>query len=462
METLRQLAEIPQDRFQSSPDRKFVLSAQTFISGSHTFMNYYTSELRSIAVLLPPPTYNTGATFTLLSIRRNKDEKLMIDHDVFSTIFQYFKIERRFLQLVRTNRYGLHYDREGDVVSYYIGTALYTIMWSFDVSTRETCAILLSRYKPESFELDGFQQLVKLEAAKLHSPFFLAWDVLVHLSNWLDRSTYISLIELRKLEGVTGYGFYGNVKLDVEASMEELTQASKHIGSVQVKLANQSRHIAIALSIATHLATQMAEVDSYATEIFRPQCCEELKAFSVTMASLQRCLNDSSAYVSYLQERVKSQSSVVYALMTHQDARTSMRLAQASKDLAEAAKKDTSSMKTIAVMTMLFLPGTYFAALWAVPSLQWGQPGDVIQGNFWVYWAFTLPCTVAVFAVWLGLHRGKDLPHLGLSWARRRRISAEEGNAVPSTRVSPMDGRDLPLESPGPSLWSPMSDPHQQ
>jgi len=56
-------------------------------------------------------------------------------------------------------------------------------------------------------------------------------------------------------------------------------------------------------------------------------------------------------------------------------------------------------MKTIAVMTMVFLPATFFAALFAVPSLQW-DASPVVQPTFWVYWAFTIPCTILVICVW--------------------------------------------------------------
>jgi hypothetical protein len=56
-------------------------------------------------------------------------------------------------------------------------------------------------------------------------------------------------------------------------------------------------------------------------------------------------------------------------------------------------------MKTIVMMPMGFLPATFFAALFAVPSLQWGKD-KVIQDNFWVYWAFTGPVTVVVFFIW--------------------------------------------------------------
>lgn len=70
-------------------------------------------------------------------------------------------------------------------------------------------------------------------------------------------------------------------------------------------------------------------------------------------------------------------------------------------------------MKTIAVVTMVFLPATFYAALFAVPSLQWGRD-TVIQDDFWVYWAFTLPTKAAVFLVWMGI--------TGRSWLRERAL----------------------------------------
>ena len=95
----------------------------------------------------------------------------------------------------------------------------------------------------------------------------------------------------------------------------------------------------------------------------------------------------------------------LFALLTHEDARANI-------ELADKAKRDSSSMKTIAVMTMAFLPATFFAAIFALPSLQWDKPG-VIKSNFWVYWAFTLPATLIVFATWL-LSTNRD-------WFRNRR-----------------------------------------
>ena len=62
-------------------------------------------------------------------------------------------------------------------------------------------------------------------------------------------------------------------------------------------------------------------------------------------------------------------------------------------------------MKVLALMTMFFLPGTFFATLFALPTLTWSED-VVVSSRFWIYWAFTLPCTlllVALYKGWWGL-----------------------------------------------------------
>ncbi|KAI0457740.1 hypothetical protein F5B21DRAFT_70352 [Xylaria acuta] len=417
MQTLRKLADIPDERFK--PQSQYgqqgtswitYVQARAFASRrSPDFKQLGSNEADLLDKLIglenrASSNSDVAASLTLVSIGRDRDENILIKKDTFMRIFRQFGIDSRFLQLVKTNRYGLHYDWEGIQCSYYIGTALYILMWSFDRTTRKTRAILLSRDFISTEELGSLRRLIQLEVNRLYSPFLLAWVSLVHLSNWMDASTYYLLTSIRQLEELTGYGPYGRKKSSSEIPIDRLTQASKNIGYVQVNLANQLRHVAIGTAISSHIATRAAKLTDYAVEPYVQKCQQEFDEFNSTIPSLQRSLNDSSAYVYYLQERVRSQNTVVYALMTHEDARINISLAKASKELAEAAKKDSSSMKSIAIMTMLFLPGTYFAALWAVPSLKWGQP-DVIQPDFWWYWVFTGPSTLLIFAAWFGLHK---------------------------------------------------------
>ena len=58
-------------------------------------------------------------------------------------------------------------------------------------------------------------------------------------------------------------------------------------------------------------------------------------------------------------------------------------------------------MKVLALMAMFFLPGTFFATLFALPTLTWSED-VVVSPRFWIYWAFTLPCTLLLVALYKG------------------------------------------------------------
>ena len=60
-------------------------------------------------------------------------------------------------------------------------------------------------------------------------------------------------------------------------------------------------------------------------------------------------------------------------------------------------------MKTIAAVTIVFLPGTFIAALFAMPLFQWDAVGDskVVSNRFWIYWAVTVPLTFLTLLFWL-------------------------------------------------------------
>ena len=76
----------------------------------------------------------------------------------------------------------------------------------------------------------------------------------------------------------------------------------------------------------------------------------------------------------------------VYNLVTQQDAVT-------STAIAREAKADGNSMKVIAALTMVFLPGTYLSSVFGMAMIKADVP-------WWLYVALTVPLTVLVFATW--------------------------------------------------------------
>jgi hypothetical protein len=90
-------------------------------------------------------------------------------------------------------------------------------------------------------------------------------------------------------------------------------------------------------------------------------------------------------------------------------------------------------MKPIAIMTMLFLPATFFAALFSMPLLQWDTT-PVIKKQFWIYWVFAIPCTLGILAVWAVITHGDTVKSLLASLERRRKAMTE---VVKAREVAP-------------------------
>lgn len=85
----------------------------------------------------------------------------------------------------------------------------------------------------------------------------------------------------------------------------------------------------------------------------------------------------------------------------------SLELGEVTRQIAEDSKRDSTSMKAIAAVTMCFLPGTFAASLFAMPVFRWNEPSgnDVINHRIWVYWAVTIPLTALTISLyWLWDH----------------------------------------------------------
>jgi hypothetical protein len=85
-------------------------------------------------------------------------------------------------------------------------------------------------------------------------------------------------------------------------------------------------------------------------------------------------------------------------------------------------------MKTVAIMTMVFLPATFYAALFAVPSLQWDKP-SIIGDRFWIYWAVTIPTTILVLVVWFAISHRDEI------WERVSQKSRKTGEKLDGEKL---------------------------
>ncbi|KAJ4378625.1 hypothetical protein N0V85_008932 [Neurospora sp. IMI 360204] len=108
---------------------------------------------------------------------------------------------------------------------------------------------------------------------------------------------------------------------------------------------------------------------------------------------------------------------------------TNVLMARISRTDASTNHREASSMRVIAVMTMAFLPATFFATLFALPAFNWevvdgydppgrrggrggvggggrGGGDGVIQKSFWIWVAFSVPMTCYKLNVVAGMAEG--------------------------------------------------------
>lgn len=112
-------------------------------------------------------------------------------------------------------------------------------------------------------------------------------------------------------------------------------------------------------------------------------------------------------------------------MVTQQDSRAATRI-------SESVQRDSAAMKTIAALTMMFLPATFVSVSSKLTTKMLYQRGNVVQAvfstsffnfspgaqsisqsadgewvishKFWIYWAVSGPLTVFTVALWFLWH----------------------------------------------------------
>ncbi|KAL0935991.1 uncharacterized protein CTRU02_208206 [Colletotrichum truncatum] len=116
--------------------------------------------------------------------------------------------------------------------------------------------------------------------------------------------------------------------------------------------------------------------------------------------------------------RCRAQIDIIYSKMAQEDNVLNARMAVASS-------RDSSSMKALAVITAIFLPGEFLGTLFGMSMFDWQASGEdaaddnaaivtpdpgtstnpkdpipVLSHLFWVYWATVIPLTVGILCAW--------------------------------------------------------------
>ncbi|KAF2662093.1 hypothetical protein K491DRAFT_279713 [Lophiostoma macrostomum CBS 122681] len=100
------------------------------------------------------------------------------------------------------------------------------------------------------------------------------------------------------------------------------------------------------------------------------------------------------------QRIAQSQLDAVYNLVVQRDSRT-------SRDIAQAAKEDSAAMRTLALMSILFLPATFVSSFFSMTMFDWQAErwSEVVSQRLWLYWVVSIPLTLIILTIWYFWHR---------------------------------------------------------
>ncbi|RVX66918.1 hypothetical protein B0A52_09042 [Exophiala mesophila] len=93
----------------------------------------------------------------------------------------------------------------------------------------------------------------------------------------------------------------------------------------------------------------------------------------------------------------------LFNLIAQRDQNQNIRIANDTQILARESKRDSTAMKAIAFVTMIFLPGTFLSSVFSMNLFEWDAPNssDVVNHRMWVYWAVAVPLTIMVVVFYL-------------------------------------------------------------
>ncbi|KUJ07802.1 uncharacterized protein LY89DRAFT_789480 [Mollisia scopiformis] len=118
--------------------------------------------------------------------------------------------------------------------------------------------------------------------------------------------------------------------------------------------------------------------------------------------AMQSRLDASEYDLNVLPRRITNQFTTIFNLIAQRDTKATIELATSSQKLAEAALRDSSSMKTIAAMTLIFLPGTFVCSFFSMTFFDWrASPETSVVTSLWVYFAVAVPFTIVVVLCWI-------------------------------------------------------------
>ena len=384
--------------------------------------------LSSGKTLEKPSQSPAGATLELAVVNiplptKHCPEQLRRDPALLTQVFKKFSLSHAALDVFLRGRCAYnHYARttSSNVDQYFLCLQEICVSWSFNPIASETRAIIMLAGGGWSGDLENrLPQLLNDISSTFttgFAPGFLGMITGLHrcardLQKFIEQSPSNKEEILALTNDRNGHD-YG--KFSASQSWYA-TRAAKC----------RQRLIVMDHCLRSHRAAFGTD-QSHVSDAQRSLCANLLEHLELSNQSLKAQADRQSEQCSIL-------LSTIWNLIAQEDQARSIRLAQeasrltfesaeiarASKIIGEEtviigreAKLDSAAMKSIAFVTMLFLPGTFLASAFSMPLFDWTalSASRVVSPRIWIYFVVTLVLTATTMVGYWFWFRRKNNP----------------------------------------------------
>lgn len=233
------------------------------------------------------------------------------------------------------------------------------LVWTRNKDTSCTYAILCAddiRYKVTEHLAYWLQRYEWHTDLPMLLPYLASFIAVDHQGSMIEEN----LREIRVIEMQSGVNVWTEGPPARPVTSAEYTGLSSKASGIAASSSSRKTDAlqlqCVLQSIATENAAESVQFCT-GTAIY----ADKVSQLTGCIGILKGILASQVLFCEEIKNRAMVQQSALFNLIAQQDQLLNLQVARDSRIIALESKKDSSSMKTIAVMTMVFLPGTFIA-----------------------------------------------------------------------------------------------------
>ena len=261
-----------------------------------------------------------NCSFQLVDIHRGDDASIYVSTmKVWDELLALLDIDPGVSYPLGRNSYGFRDlgSRHGKIHTFYVGSLLYMLIWSFDSVELTTRAIVLPRrnhhFGGAKLTFHRLRGLLRRYSEHSLHPYFLCFVASLQITASVDSDLIDQTKEIRDIEEETGHGAWVPVDGDnagVNLSEEKIIHGSGKSGRHLTNLSNDARHMEIAASLLSVLQRSSPLWQSISDSAYQRFIAADT-FFKDTVPLLQGQVENGKQSVTFLKERHRVQTTVV-------------------------------------------------------------------------------------------------------------------------------------------------------